>query len=173
MADPYTLGLTASQIDTALSRAHNSDNAPAAGSSNLVTSDKIYESDQNILAQSKSYTDNEILAAPLSQAYESPEFDIPNAGVLVSFSHGLPSVPKIMQIVARCKVTKVGYNVGDEILIGDYGDAGQTQSLWANSTTIGWGHMYSGSTIIIKEKTGDLYEKITSPNFKLVIRAYA
>ena len=47
MADPYTLGLTASQINDTLIAAQNSDNAPAAGQSNLVNSNRVYEAIQN------------------------------------------------------------------------------------------------------------------------------
>ena len=46
MADPYTLGLTASQINDTLIAAQNSDNAPAAGQSNLVNSNRVYEAIQ-------------------------------------------------------------------------------------------------------------------------------
>tara|TARA_R110000796_G_scaffold22098_3_gene64342 strand:- start:5425 stop:5928 length:504 start_codon:yes stop_codon:yes gene_type:complete len=48
MADPYTLGLTASQINDTLIAAQNSDNAPAAGQSNLVNSNRIYEAIQDV-----------------------------------------------------------------------------------------------------------------------------
>lgn len=48
MADPYTLGLTASQINDTLIAAQNSDNVPAAGQSNLVNSNRIYEAIQDV-----------------------------------------------------------------------------------------------------------------------------
>lgn len=42
MPDPYTLNLTAAQIDAALQAANDSDQAPAASSTNLVNSGRIY-----------------------------------------------------------------------------------------------------------------------------------
>jgi hypothetical protein len=46
MADPYNLSLTASQIDTALLAASDSDKAPASGATNLVNSNRIYQAIQ-------------------------------------------------------------------------------------------------------------------------------
>lgn len=112
-------------------------------------------------------------ALPFTESFESSEKNIPTAGAVRTFSHGLSGTPKIVQVFARCKTSEYNYAVGDEVLIGDYGDAGQTQNAYVNSTTIGWGHTYSGGNIVIKDRTLDKSRLISSPNWKLVIRAYA
>lgn len=118
----------------------------------------------------KAYVDN---TAIFTQSFESAEQDIPAAGTPITFSHGMSSIPKIAQVVLRCKSASGNYSVGDEIVIGDYGDAAQMQSLYFNTSTIGWGHMFSGSTIRIKNRTTDASHTASSPNFKVVLKAYA
>ncbi len=118
----------------------------------------------------KAYVDT---TAIFTESFESAETSLPAAGTPVTFSHGLSSIPKIAQIVLRCKSAEFNYSVGDEIVIGDYGDAGQVQSLFFNTSTIGWGHMYSGSTILIKDKTSDDFRSASSPNFMVVLKAFA
>ena len=118
----------------------------------------------------KAYVDT---TAIFTESFESAETSLPAAGTPVTFSHGLSSIPKIAQIVLRCKSAEFNYSVGDEIVIGDYGDGGQMQSLFFNTSTIGWGHMYSGSTILIKDKTIDNYRSASSPNFMVVLKAFA
>ena len=111
--------------------------------------------------------------AVFKESFESAETSLPAAGTPITFSHGLSSIPKIAQIVLRCKTAEFNYSVGDEIVIGDYSDAGQLQSLYFNTSTIGWGHMYSGSTILIKNRTTDNYQSASSPNFVVVLKAFA
>ena len=118
----------------------------------------------------KAYVDT---TAIFTESFESAETSLPAAGTPVTFSHGLSSIPKIAQIVLRCKSAEFNYSVGDEIVIGDYGDAGQMQSLFFNTSTIGWGHMYSASTILIKDKTIDNAATASSPNFMVVLKAFA
>jgi hypothetical protein len=75
--------------------------------------------------------------------------------------------------VLRCKSAEFNYSVGDEIVIGDHGDAGQEQNIFFNTSTIGWGHMYVDSTILIKDKTSDGFRVASSPNFMVVLKAFA
>ena len=118
----------------------------------------------------KAYVDT---TAIFTESFESAETSIPAAGTPVTFSHGLSSIPKIAHIVLRCKSAEFNYSVGDEIVIGDYGDAGQVQNIFFNTSTIGWGHMYDGSNILIKDKTSDNYRVASSPNFMVVLKAFA
>jgi hypothetical protein len=133
------------------------------------------DSDTAIATQQsiKAYVDS-LLANPIfTKSFESAEQDIPAAGTPITFSHGMSSIPKIAQVVLRCKTAQFNYSIGDEIVIGDYGDAGQVQMLYFNTSTIGWGHMYSGSTILIKNRTTDANGSASSPNFKVVLKAFA
>ena len=135
------------------------DTMNAATDTTLATSESI-----------KAYVDN---VSVFTKSFESAEQDIPAAGTPITFSHGMSSIPKIAQVVLRCKTAQFNYSIGDEIVIGDYGDAGQVQMLYFNTSTIGWGHMLSGSTILIKNRTTDANGFASSPNFKVVLKAFA
>jgi hypothetical protein len=121
----------------------------------------------------KAYVDTLFGAAVITESFESAETNIPAWTSGITYSHGLSSFPKIIQVFVKCKVADSGYSVDDEVLIGDYGDAGKAQNAWASSTEIGWGHSYSGSTIIIVDKNANVSSAISSPNWKIYIRAYA
>jgi len=138
----------------------------------LDEDDMASDSDTAIATQQsiKAYVDN---VSVFTKSFESAEQNIPAAGTPITFSHGMSSIPKIAQVVLRCKTAAFNYSLGDEIVIGDYGDAGQMQSLYFNTSTIGWGHMYSGSTILIKNRTTDAFGNASSPNFKVVLKAFA
>jgi len=118
----------------------------------------------------KAYVDAQVV---FSQSFESPEANIPSDTSGITYSHGLSSTPKIIQVFLRCKIADSGYSVGDEVLLGDYGDAGQTQNSWASSTEVGWGHTYAGATVIISDKNANAFSVVSSPNFLVFIRAYA
>jgi hypothetical protein len=130
----------------------------------LDEDDMASDSDTAIATQQsiKAYVDN---VSVFTKSFESAEQDIPAAGTPITFSHGMSSIPKIAQVVLRCKTAQFNYSIGDEIVIGDYGDAGQVQSLYFNTSTIGWGHMYVGSTIAIKNRTTDAFERCFKSKF--------
>jgi hypothetical protein len=138
----------------------------------LDEDDMASDSDTAIATQQsiKAYVDN---VSVFTKSFESAEQNIPAAGTPITFSHGMSSIPKIAQVVLRCKTAQFNYSIGDEIVIGDYGDAGQVQSLYFNTSTIGWGHMYVGSTIAIKNRNTDAIGSASSPNFKVVLKAFA
>lgn len=138
------------------------DTMATALNTNLATAESI-----------KAYVDSYVDSLPFTESFESAETNIPSVESTISFSHGLSSTPKIIQVFAKCTSAEYNYSVGDEVLIGDYGDAGQMQSAYGNATTVGWGHMYTASTILIKDKDTNNYRIISSPNWKIIIRAYA
>ena len=123
----------------------------------------------------KAYVDEIFVSvsAIISQSFESPEANIPGVAGGLTYTHGLSSIPKIIQVFVRCKVADSGYSVGDEVLIGDYGDVGQTQNAWASSIEVGWGQTHTGSTIVIADKNANAHSAISSPNWLIYIRAYA
>ena len=143
----------------------------------LDEDDMVSNSDTALATQQsiKAYVDEIFgsVSAIISQSFESPEANIPDVASGLNYAHGLSSIPKIIQVFVRCKVADSGYSVGDEVLIGDYGDAGQTQNAWASSTEVGWGQTYVGSTIIISDKNANAFSVISSPTWLIFIRAYA
>jgi len=148
-------------------------NVTFAKLTDVIDDDTMATATDTTLATSesiKAYVDAQVV---FSQSFESPEANIPNDTSGITYSHGLSSTPKIIQVFLRCKNADSGYSVGDEVLLGDYGDGGQTQNSWASSTEVGWGHTYSGATVIISDKNANAFSVVSSPNFLVFIRAYA
>ena len=148
-------------------------NVTFAKLTDVIDDDTMATATDTTLATSesiKAYVDAQVV---FSQSFESPEANIPSDTSGITYSHGLSSTPKIIQVFLRCKIADSGYSVGDEVLLGDYGDAGQTQNSWASSTEVGWGHTYSGATVIISDKNANAFSVVSSPNFLVFIRAYA
>ena len=140
----------------------DSDTMTGASATTLATSERI-----------KAYVDTLFGSAVFTESFESAETNIPDVASGITYTHGLSSFPKIIQVFVKCKVADSGYSIGDEVLLGDYGDAGQAQNAWASSTQIGWGHTYDGSSVVISDKNANVISVITSPNWLIFIRAYA
>ena len=62
----------------------------------------------------KAYVDAQVV---FSQSFESPEANIPSDTSGITYSHGLSSTPKIIQVFLRCKIADSGYSVGDEVCL--------------------------------------------------------
>lgn len=107
-----------------------------------------------------------------SSSFESSEQTIGN----VTVNHGLGSVPKLHQVVIRCKDASnlSGYAVGDEVDVNLMRQS-TTQSYDSNG-------YYSNSTVLgfifrsadnIPHKDGSNYRQINTAQWKLVFRAFA
>ena len=179
--DAVTSALIADDAITSALIADNAVTTPAILDANItfakltdvIDDDTMATATDTTLATSesiKAYVDAQVV---FSQSFESPEANIPSDTSGITYSHGLSSTPKIIQVFLRCKIADSGYSVGDEVLLGDYGDAGQTQNSWASSTEVGWGHTYAGATVIISDKNANAFSVVSSPNFLVFIRAYA
>jgi hypothetical protein len=149
-------------------------NVTFAKLTDVIDDDTMATATDTTLATSesiKAYVDSLLSSFIFTESFESVETNIPSAGSPITFSHGLSGIPKIVQVYLRCKSAQYNYSVGDEILIGDYGDNGNMQNVYVNSTTIGFGSMLSISRI--KDRNTSAYRDATSPNFVIVIKAYA
>ena len=130
-------------------------------------SDTALASQQSI----KSYVDN---TAIFTQSFESAEQDIPakNAAVL-AINHGLGEIPKLIEMVYRCKNNDGGWIAGDEIVAYSQSDSGQGDwSVIKNATQV----KFRGTNSIRRFAHGTLSNQQvypTSPNWKIVFRAYA
>jgi hypothetical protein len=103
----------------------------------------------------------------LSESFESSEITVPTTVGNEEVSHGLGSVPKIFQVVIRCKTADLGYAVDDEV---DVTSSGIQISVYSNSTVIGFTQKPS---VYISHKDGSAVANITPANWKLVFRAFA
>tara|TARA_E500000318_G_scaffold111264_2_gene129147 strand:+ start:1933 stop:2661 length:729 start_codon:yes stop_codon:yes gene_type:complete len=119
----------------------------------------------------KAYVDN---TAIFTQSFESAEQDIPavNAAVL-AINHGLGEIPKLIEMVYRCKNNDSGWIAGDEIVAYSQSDSGQGDwSVIKNATQV----KFRGTTSIRRFSHGTSNNQEffpTSPNWKIVFRAYA
>lgn len=123
-------------------------------------------------------TNNTKAATPLalktaygfSSFFESTEQNITASGNL-SLSHGLSALPKIINLVLRCKTAELGYAVGDEVeQVQFIQSAGYNMNIWCNTASIGIAVV---NTPWIISKTTSTGSGITAANWKYVFRAWA
>ena len=141
----------------------------------LINDDALGTSDTKGATQGniKAYVDSLFATSPFTKSFESPETSIPTAGTVIAFSHGLyPSVPKLVQVVLRCKEVEGNYAVGDEVVLGDFSDGGQVQQAYSNNTTVGWGHMYNGTTVVLKNRITNV-NFVAGTKWRVLVRAFA
>jgi hypothetical protein len=112
-------------------------------------------------------TDGVTSTVALTESFESSEITVPTTVGNEEVSHGLGSVPKIFQVVIRCKTADLGYAVDDEV---DVTSSGIQISVYSNSTVIGFTQKPS---VYISHKDGSAVANITPANWKLVFRAFA
>jgi hypothetical protein len=106
-----------------------------------------------------------------TESFEGSEITINSESELLSESHSLSGVPKLISAVIRCKSTDKGYAVGDEVdVTGQSADAGSFSfGALSNATIVGWNHTAS---VLISDKTGGSLSAISNAKWKVVLRAY-
>lgn len=113
---------------------------------------------------------------PLTHPYfESTEQALTNS-TDTAVAHGLGRIPRLAQVVIRCKTTEFGYAVNDEINVGAMGDSQGAQrdcSLYVNATNVGFSLCAGGISIARRDagQVGNL-GNITNANWKAVLRAW-
>lgn len=118
----------------------------------------------------KAYVDGQIA----SSGFPTPDFSGSeknlSLGGSVTWAHGLGATPTFFTVHAVCKVANSGYAVGDEIPLNNgMSISSRSFGCFCNSTQIEFAAQSS-----IRICAADLSEIIpSSPNFKLVARAWA
>jgi len=137
------------------------DTMATATATTLATSESI-----------KAYVDS-LLSVIFTESFESSEIDPPLVGnTTVSASHSLSSTPKIAQAVYRCKIADNGWSVGDEIIAVSDSDSGLGHAgLVVNSSEIKYRFNYSALRYPHGTSSNVGFSP-TSPNWKLVLKAY-
>jgi len=97
-----------------------------------------------------------------TESFESAEITYTDSAQSVEVSHGLSSVPKIFQFVARCKTADGGYAVGDEL---DF-----SAPKYVNATKIGF---VTFGPLYLPNKSTSAGFNPTASRWKLVLRAFA
>ena len=98
-----------------------------------------------------------------SESFESSEQTVVDGAMSIEVAHGLGSVPKVFQVVARCKTSEGGWAVGDEL---DFHDS----PTYSNSTNIG---LVTFGALVFPNKSTSAGFNPTPANWKLVFRAFA
>ncbi len=108
-----------------------------------------------------------------TKSFESAEQAIVT-NTSTAVAHGLGAVPKLTQLLLRCKTTDLGYAVGDEVpilgIMVENNSGGYGTSISADATNI---TISSGTDQSILTKNGAAYGAITHANWKYVVRAWA
>lgn len=119
-----------------------------------------------------------ITDAPISKEYVSGQQVIDN-GALVTLTHGLGAIPKIVQYVLVCTADDAGYSVGDTLLVWGAGGSGGTGDNRGNypvitATSIAVRYANSGTGAwTIQAKSSGVQAPITNASWRLVVKAYA
>lgn len=112
------------------------------------------------------------IGVPLSKGFTSAEQALTSAG-LVTVTHGLGSVPKLLTGELVCKVADAGYAVGDivDYPLSHQGSAGYYGvSARKTATEVA---VRIGGNITLLHATSGAWLTITLANWRLVIRAWA
>ena len=88
----------------------------------------------------------------------------------VSVAHGLVTVPRLWEVVLRCKIAEGGYAVNDELVYTSHHDFNNAMAMWANATNIGLAT--SIGSITIENKAGSAEFTPTPANWRWVLRAW-
>lgn len=109
---------------------------------------------------------------------ESSEITLVQAGS-VSFTHGLGTIPLLVQAHIICKAADAGYSIGNIVLLnGSYHDTSSTNGergiiLFPNSTIIGGRFGNDALFMRIFNKTTGTRATIVLASWKLVLRGWA
>jgi hypothetical protein len=160
MPNPFEIPLSADAISIALQNVVGADVQPISGSVKMVTSGGTYQQIQDV--------SNALIAA---QLFESTPTPVLSPDIARTFTHNLGGTPKIIQIILRCTTDNLGYTVGDEIHIGDYGNQGGVTAMWANVTTIGYERDSVGFYIKNRNTTSYATINASNANWEVFMRA--
>lgn len=105
-------------------------------------------------------------------SFESAEQAIPAAGVLLTVPHGLGGVPRFVTVSLRCKISNLGWQVDDEILLNSILVASSNNgfTVGVNGTNIKY--MSKGSISMHTISPAGNWDPITNANWRLVFRAW-
>lgn len=104
-----------------------------------------------------------------SNFFESSEQSLSNSAT-ISVSHGLGGVPKLFQVVIRCKTAELGYSIGDEVEAITFDTQDAYPSNFVNATTIGVVTNAAAAAVTNRSSFGR--NAVTNADWKFVFRAW-
>lgn len=106
-----------------------------------------------------------------SNGFESDEQTV-SGNTTLNIAHGLGALPKLFQVVLRCKTAELGFSVGDEVACNFRYVAGVSViDASADATNIIIN--YAGANTRVLNKTTQVDSTITAANWRFVARAWA
>ena len=107
---------------------------------------------------------------PFTKEYVSPEQTI-TVGAVISLTHLLGVMPKLVQATIVCKTAELGFSVGDEV--DAYKDASTSNfnfNIGRNQTTL---RCICGANGIAGFSAAGVFTALTPANWRLIVRAWA
>ena len=112
-------------------------------------------------------------AYPFLREYISPEQTITTSGLL-TLTHGLGAIPKLVDLTLICKVAEAGFAIGDEVKISQaYDGNGRHSAILCGATTIRVRYGNSASVFATADFTSGALAALTNANWRLIVRAWA
>lgn len=104
--------------------------------------------------------------------FESSEQTTPSATGSITVAHGSTRLPDVVQAFLRCKITELGYAVGDEVLLhaADVSDTTRQSTINTNATNLVWRYIGAGGPPSIRSTTNTL-TAVTVANWRVVFKA--
>lgn len=106
-----------------------------------------------------------------SNGFESAEQTVAGNTTL-NIAHGLGVVPKIFQVVLRCKTAELGFSVGDEVAYNFHLVSG-VSVIEASADATNIIINYTGANTRVLNKTTQVDSTITASSWRFVARAWA
>lgn len=105
-----------------------------------------------------------------TKEYTSPEQVITPGGT-ITLTHGLGTMPKLVQFSIICKVAEAGYSVGDEVNAEKEATTlSYNYSVGRNDTSL---RCACGSSGLAAVNASGSVSTLTSANWRLIVRAWA
>ena len=114
---------------------------------------------------------------PFTKSFTSAEQTITNGGLL-TIAHGLDVIPALAQCLGVCKVAGGGHSVGDLLVIKDmdYVHTHSTEYFYGADLSMNNRNIYmkiGKSGLIHLDKSNDSHYFISSPDWKILVKAWA
>ena len=147
-------------------------------------STKAYADTKNIATQVPPGTSGNVLtsngtiwtsaanSSQFSNSYISPTPTTYTATLILTESHGLSSIPKLVRVVMRCVDVSgdAGYSHNDEVDLSSYDSPGFiAMSIWSSSTQVGVA--INGTVRVVNKSTGAI-TSITTTKWKILLMAW-
>jgi hypothetical protein len=112
----------------------------------------------------------------LQESYESAAQTITAAGSL-TLAHGLGGTPTLVQGVIECTTAEHGYSIGDQLILGTFGESETTNSINGvaivpDATNLNCRFGSRATVFYVPNKSDGTLENLTNGSWKFIARAW-